>query len=602
MVAPAANFELQLALRAPCGPAHRAALEARAAGQVSVEAKNQGYVPGAQQLARAGPSPGNASAAMGDAAEIASNTARSEPQLGPVPCGEGDAAAEEDVAAALPAVAASAAAPNPAAAEVAVTPPEANAGPTPDDPSPEDKEAIMAASVARVAQRRAAGQRPSQYVGVYWLKSSRGWTAELTHAGTQHRLGTHLKEEDAARAYDAKARLHRGARAHGGKASWATKYTWRLNFPTEAEVAALEEGLPPPPPAPAPAAAPAAAAPAVAPSRVSPRQPKPTTKDFAPAAVQLQRSHKHQHQREFDMLLSQKKAAATSGQRLPLDAAAPAAPAPLAAAQMGAWAPVPAAPTAAALAPSVPAQAQPGLNLADPRAPPVAAAGAAASPLPPSTSMGKGAAFVGVMGPIENAEDMKQRHPALFGLLPPKDQLPSCNLTSIFTREDFKVNLPSLLYYAQRPLTPRTPQKLLGIRRNMALPEMASLLMQRLGVQPAPSSQYVAPRNRPKTPVEREAERLRLESWAQRETQRLRWQLADPAAPSMSSGTTYKAPATSRLTSSYVGVSWHQPTASWKASISVGRTRVRWDKYKDEKHELGSFQSEEDAARAYDDA
>ena len=67
----------------------------------------------------------------------------------------------------------------------------------------------------------------------------------------------------------------------------------------------------------------------------------------------------------------------------------------------------------------------------------------------------------------------------------------------------------------------------------------------------------------------------------------------------MSSGTTYKAP--SRVTSSYVGVSWHQPTASWKASITAGK-RVRWDKYDHNTQKLGSFQSEEDAARAYDDA
>ena len=70
--------------------------------------------------------------------------------------------------------------------------------------------------------------------------------------------------------------------------------------------------------------------------------------------------------------------------------------------------------------------------------------------------------------------------------------------------------------------------------------------------------------------------------------------------PSMSSGTTYKAPSTS-VKSSYVGVSWHQPTASWKASITAGK-RVRWDKYDHNTQQLGSFQSEEDAARAYDDA
>ena len=41
---------------------------------------------------------------------------------------------------------------------------------------------------------------------------------------------------------------------------------------------------------------------------------------------------------------------------------------------------------------------------------------------------------------------------------------------------------------------------LLGIRRNLALRELASLLMERLGVQPAPGSQtYVAVPRRQKT-------------------------------------------------------------------------------------------------------
>ena len=51
------------------------------------------------------------------------------------------------------------------------------------------------------------------------------------------------------------------------------------------------------------------------------------------------------------------------------------------------------------------------------------------------------------------------------------------------------------------PLTSgRPPQMLLGIRRNLALRELASLLMERLGVQPAPGSQtYVAMPRRQKT-------------------------------------------------------------------------------------------------------
>jgi hypothetical protein len=82
-------------------------------------------------------------------------------------------------------------------------------------------------------------------------------------------------------------------------------------------------------------------------------------------------------------------------------------------------------------------------------------------------------------GGINDAADMKAKHPALFALLPPMEELGGFNLTSVFTTEDFKL--------------------LLGIRRNLALRELASLLMERLGVQPSPGSQtYVACSRRPR--------------------------------------------------------------------------------------------------------
>lgn len=80
---------------------------------------------------------------------------------------------------------------------------------------------------------------------------------------------------------------------------------------------------------------------------------------------------------------------------------------------------------------------------------------------------------------VNDADDMKAKHPELFALLPPISELATFNLTSVFTTEDFKV--------------------MLGIRRNLALRELASMLMERLGVQPSPGSQtYMASTRRPK--------------------------------------------------------------------------------------------------------
>eukprot|EP01045_Picozoa_sp_COSAG04_P008485 COSAG04_NODE_471_length_13830_cov_4.905251_2_plen_199_part_00 len=92
----------------------------------------------------------------------------------------------------------------------------------------------MAAAEALVAQRQAAGQPASRYVGVSWFKSERRWRAEIRHEGRRQGLGSFVEEEAAARAFDDAARRMRGGEAHGG----GLRGRWRLNFPTEAEAAA----------------------------------------------------------------------------------------------------------------------------------------------------------------------------------------------------------------------------------------------------------------------------------------------------------------------------------------------------------------------------
>ena len=95
---------------------------------------------------------------------------------------------------------------------------------------------------ALVARRRAAGLLSSPFVGVTWAKSVRRWGAQIVHDGqTQHLGSFYMREEEAARAFDAKARELRGDKAHGGRKQAGG--FWRLNFPTEAEAAAAPDGL-----------------------------------------------------------------------------------------------------------------------------------------------------------------------------------------------------------------------------------------------------------------------------------------------------------------------------------------------------------------------
>eukprot|EP01045_Picozoa_sp_COSAG04_P013814 COSAG04_NODE_999_length_8849_cov_3.214286_10_plen_486_part_00 len=114
---------------------------------------------------------------------------------------------------------------------------EAAAAPEEDEPADEE---VVAAAEAAVAQRRAARQPASRYVGVSWAKEQRRWRAEIQHEGRLQRLGTFVKEEAAARAYDDAARRLRGDKAHGGRAN-NPSIIWRLNFPTEVEAAAAPD-------------------------------------------------------------------------------------------------------------------------------------------------------------------------------------------------------------------------------------------------------------------------------------------------------------------------------------------------------------------------
>ena len=69
---------------------------------------------------------------------------------------------------------------------------------TAEEPAGTDEE-VVAAAEATVAQRRAAGQPSSRYVGVSWEKKQRQWMAQIKHAGTTHRLGIFVAEAEAAR-------------------------------------------------------------------------------------------------------------------------------------------------------------------------------------------------------------------------------------------------------------------------------------------------------------------------------------------------------------------------------------------------------------------
>lgn len=67
---------------------------------------------------------------------------------------------------------------------------------------------------------RRSAEPTSAFVGVYWHAQARKWAAAIKVDGRRKHLGLFGIEEEAARAYDAAARLHRGEFA-------------RLNFPSK---------------------------------------------------------------------------------------------------------------------------------------------------------------------------------------------------------------------------------------------------------------------------------------------------------------------------------------------------------------------------------
>lgn len=69
--------------------------------------------------------------------------------------------------------------------------------------------------VATQSQNKANSGRyrnnASGFKGVYWRRSHQQWEAQITHQGRRYHLGYFRSPEDAARAYDAKARQLHGA-------------------------------------------------------------------------------------------------------------------------------------------------------------------------------------------------------------------------------------------------------------------------------------------------------------------------------------------------------------------------------------------------------
>ena len=98
------------------------------------------------------------------------------------------------------------------------------------------RRAVEQAACGEVKRQRTEASQPrvSQFVGVTYNTEVRKWQANLKAEERSHYLGVYEEEEDAARAWDAAARLARGAGAHGGGNGLRI---YRLNFPTAAEVA-----------------------------------------------------------------------------------------------------------------------------------------------------------------------------------------------------------------------------------------------------------------------------------------------------------------------------------------------------------------------------
>ena len=85
--------------------------------------------------------------------------------------------------------------------------------------------------VAQPPQSPRRRKRTFEYVGVHLNKSGL-WAAQFRKGGNTVQVDSYNDEEDAARAWDVVARIHRGAKAHGGRFGTVVG---RLNFPTQEE-------------------------------------------------------------------------------------------------------------------------------------------------------------------------------------------------------------------------------------------------------------------------------------------------------------------------------------------------------------------------------
>lgn len=80
----------------------------------------------------------------------------------------------------------------------------------------------LATHSQQAQNRRLRSDNKSGYRGVHWHKATGKWTASIQVDGKRMHLGLFTDKDDAARAYDAAARIHHGEFA-------------QLNFPTEGE-------------------------------------------------------------------------------------------------------------------------------------------------------------------------------------------------------------------------------------------------------------------------------------------------------------------------------------------------------------------------------
>jgi hypothetical protein len=74
----------------------------------------------------------------------------------------------------------------------------------------------QAAEEAKQQQWIKCGEAGSKYRGVSWSKSSHKWEALIRYDGKRHNLGYFENEEEAAKAYDRAATVHKGGGGGGG--------------------------------------------------------------------------------------------------------------------------------------------------------------------------------------------------------------------------------------------------------------------------------------------------------------------------------------------------------------------------------------------------